>query len=77
MTTEMEERATPETLRALYATTCSEITRYRDREWKNVTLFTAAIVGVIGFVLAKSEIARSHWWLCDLTLVLLAAANIS
>jgi hypothetical protein len=62
---EEEAKTARDALLAFYSTTCSEITRYRDREWHNLTLFTASIAAVIGFVLAQLPIAKGHPWLFD------------
>lgn len=41
-------------LNAIYDSTCSEVTRYRDFEWKNVAVFTTAIVAIVFFALTNT-----------------------
>jgi hypothetical protein len=50
----------------LHRATCSEITRYRDREWQCQGLFTTAIVIIIGFILnhiSTNTIIQNYRWL--------------
>lgn len=65
-----------EALLSLYQTTCSEITRYRDREWQNLGLFTAAIAAVIGFVLTQPNQVKTYSVLFYLTFGVLVIGNI-
>ena len=60
----------------LYGTTCAEITRYRDREWHNQGIFTAAIVAIIGFILADRNRVQDIAHLFDVSLILLTLGNI-
>jgi hypothetical protein len=60
----------------LYNATCAEITRYRDREWRNQTIFTATMVAIVGFILLHKTDAKSLARVFDVSLVLLAAGNI-
>ena len=65
-----------QSLLALYNVTKAEITRYRDREWANVSIFTASIVVVIGFVITNVNVAQKLVPLFDIALMLLAVGNI-
>lgn len=65
-----------QSLLALYNVTQGEINWYRDRQWRNVSLFVVTMVGVVGFVLAKPEIAKNFKSLLVVFLVVLAIANI-
>jgi hypothetical protein len=60
----------------LYSATCAEITRYRDREWRNQTIFTATMVAIIGFILLHTTEAKTLAHVFDVSLLLLAAGNI-
>lgn len=65
-----------QSLLALYNQVNAEIIRYKDREWKNLGLFTASIAAVIGFAFVyRTEIA-DYWLFFDTTLILLAGGNI-
>jgi len=76
MTRRLKSRTKTETLIGLYSATCAEITRYRDREWYNQGIFTAAIVTILGFILLHKDVARAESYLFDAALVLLAIGNI-
>ena len=61
---------------SLYNRTCAEITRYRDREWRNQGIFTASIVAIIGFILAHPTSASKVYYVFDCILVILALGNV-
>jgi hypothetical protein len=60
----------------LHTATCAEISRYRDREWHNQGIFTAAIIAILGCILVNSELAQKASHLFEAALVLLAVGNI-
>ena len=60
----------------LHSATCAEITRYRDREWHNQGIFTAAIIGILGFIILNKTKAKNAACIFDAALVLLAVGNI-
>lgn len=60
----------------LYNNTQAEITRYRDREWKNMSLFTASIAAVILFVVSNKEFSRGYPLLFDAALISLCLGNV-
>ena len=60
----------------LHTATCAEISRYRDREWHNQGVFTAAIIGILGFILVNKTEAKQATHVFDAALVLLAVGNI-
>ena len=63
-------------LLALYNVTQAEITRYRDREWRNISLFVVSMVAILGFVLARLETAKDFRSLLAGFLITVAVANI-
>lgn len=65
-----------ENLLALYNITQGEITRYRDREWANTSLFLASMTIIIGFIVANPIICQSIPLVFDIALVSLAIGNI-
>ena len=65
-----------QSLLALYNVAKAEITRYRDREWANVRIFTASIVVVIGFIITNVDVVKKLVPLFDIVLILLAVGNI-
>lgn len=76
MARRLQSRTKTETLIELYSATCAEISRYRDREWYNQGIFTAAIVTILAFILLHKDVARAEPRLFDAALVLLAIGNI-
>jgi hypothetical protein len=60
----------------LHSATCAEITRYRDREWHNQGIFTAVIIGILGFILLNKTEAKNAAHIFDVALILLAIENI-
>jgi len=60
----------------LHTATCAEVSRYRDREWHNQGIFTGAIIGILGFILANRAEAQQASRVFDAALVLLAIGNI-
>jgi hypothetical protein len=60
----------------LHSATCAEITRYRDREWHNQGIFTAAIIGILGFILVNPTPTKNAAHIFDAALALLAVGNI-
>lgn len=65
-----------QSLLALYNQVNAEIIRYKDREWKNLGLFTASIAAVIAFAFAYRIEIADYWLFFDITLILLASGNI-
>jgi len=63
-------------LLVFYNQTHAEITRYRDREWKNLGIFTAEIGAIVGYILSNKSDAQSYQWIFDMMLVALVAGNI-
>lgn len=61
---------------ALYKYAHGEISRYRDREWANTSLFTASIVAVDGFIISYPQIAQQYTLLFYAVLGFLALGNI-
>lgn len=70
-----------ENLHIIYNATVNEITRYRDREWLNMILFTGAMAGIIGWHLSNGTINTNNTrpffnLFSQISLIILAAANI-
>jgi uncharacterized membrane protein YjjP (DUF1212 family) len=61
---------------AAYSETCSQITRYRDREWQNVILFLAALTTMVAFVVANTIAAKRFQVQFEFAFIAMAAANI-
>jgi len=65
-----------QSLLALYNVTQAEITRYRDREWRNINLFVVSMVGILGFVLVRLDIAKNSRSLPAVFSMTLTIANV-
>ena len=65
-----------QSLLALYNVTQAEITRYRDREWRNINLFVVSMVGILGFVLVRLDIAKNSRSLPAVSSMTLTIANV-
>lgn len=61
---------------SLYNSTCAEITRYRDIEWRNQGIFTASMIAIIGFIISHPTEASKSYFLFDVILVVLAVGNV-
>lgn len=75
-TTKPKDKTDSQHLLALYASTGTEITRYRDREWLNLSLFTAGTVAVTGFLTTSPDLCAAYAGPLCFFLVLLFFANI-
>lgn len=65
-----------QSLLALYNITQTEYTRYRDREWINVSLFLASTATIVGFMMINKTLARSFELFFSFILIMLTIAHI-
>ena len=76
MCSSIPAKVSSEAILALYNTTCAEITRYRNYEWRNQGVFSASLLALIAFGLTHRTEIHAHKSWFEILLYALAIGNI-